>query len=349
MKIKKYIPLSVKRKMIEIMSNNDKYTSKYSKEDKKIVMALAADYGNLGDIAITYAQKEFLLKNFKEYKIIEVLINDTYTSMKSLKKIVGEEDIISVIGGGNFGNIYSDIEGIRQFFIKKFPKNKIVCFPQTIDFTNDTEGRKKFKKAIKIYGNHKNLVLFAREEKSYKIMKENFKNNKVYLVPDIVLSLNKQEPKENREKITICFRNDKENKMTNNEKEKLVEMLRKKYKNDVIMQDTHIGDVKINKEEREKYLEKIWTTFRKSKLVLTDRLHGMIFCAITGTPCIAFPNSNGKIEGTYNKWLKNISYIQLATKDNDLNIQIEKLLNIGNTNVVEKVEEYETLIQSIKN
>lgn len=37
--------------------------------------------------------------------------------------------------------------------------------------------------------------------------------------------------------------------------------------------------------------------FRECELVITDRIHGMIFAAITGTPCIAL--SNYKIKGTY--------------------------------------------------
>ena len=49
--------------------------------------------------------------------------------------------------------------------------------------------------------------------------------------------------------------------------------------------------------------------FRKSKLVVTDRLHGMLFAAITGTPCIALGNSSGKVKGVYD-WLTHLDYIQ---------------------------------------
>lgn len=49
--------------------------------------------------------------------------------------------------------------------------------------------------------------------------------------------------------------------------------------------------------------------FQKSKLVITDRLHGMVFCAISGTPCIAFSNYNHKVKGTYD-WIKDLDYIK---------------------------------------
>ena len=42
--------------------------------------------------------------------------------------------------------------------------------------------------------------------------------------------------------------------------------------------------------------------------MVTDRLHGMIFAALTKTPCIVVPNSNYKIKGIY-EWLKGLNYI----------------------------------------
>lgn len=352
MQIKKYIPMGIKQKIIQYKSNGNKYINEYKKDDEKIILALAANYGNLGDIAITYAQKNFLEKNFPNHKIIEIPIDKTYENMKSLQKIINTDDVITIIGGGNFGDIYLEIEKARQFFIKKFPKNKIVCFPQTIDFSKSEKGKKELKKAIKIYGRHKNLVLFARERKSYDIMKNNFKKNRVLLAPDIVLSLNKQLPKEERKYITLCFRNDKENKIDQKEKNKLIANLKEKYKGQVIEKDTHVGNIKIEQDDREKYLNDIWDTFRKSKIVLTDRLHGMIFSAITGTPCIAFQNSNGKIQQTYEAWLKDIPEIEMINEEFSSEGIEEKIHNeLEKNNVInynEKTVEYENLINEIE-
>ena len=57
----------------------------------------------------------------------------------------------------------------------------------------------------------------------------------------------------------------------------------------------------------------MWKNFSSSKIVITDRLHGLIFSKITSTPCIAIDNSNNKIRETYNAWLKgnkNIYFFQ---------------------------------------
>jgi len=351
MNFKKYIPDNIKSNIKYLLSDGTIYNNICKRDEKKIIIALAANYGNLGDVAITYAQRKFLKENFKDYLILEIPIDETYTNMKSLKEVVNKNDIITIIGGGNFGNLYYSIEKCRQYFIKSFPKNKIVCFPQTIDFSNDKKGKRELKKAIKLYGKHENLTLFAREKKSYNLMKKQFIKNKVFLVPDIVLALNEKEPIEKREYITLCFRKDKEEKISNNKKQHMIEVLKDKYKENLIEQDTHIGNKKININEREKVLQKIWTSFKKSKIVLTDRLHGMIFCAITGTPCIAFPNSNGKIQSTYETWLKNVPYIEMTDENfeiEDIDKKINKLIEQNICyNIIDRKNEYEALIKSI--
>ena len=46
----------------------------------------------------------------------------------------------------------------------------------------------------------------------------------------------------------------------------------------------------INKKVEEEKIEEMLKKYRKCQLVITDRLHGMIFAAITSTPCIALGN-----------------------------------------------------------
>ena len=55
--------------------------------------------------------------------------------------------------------------------------------------------------------------------------------------------------------------------------------------------------------------------FAASELVITDRLHGMIFAAVTETPCIVLNSRSHKIRGCY-EWLKKLGYIRFL---NDIN------------------------------
>jgi len=62
--------------------------------------------------------------------------------------------------------------------------------------------------------------------------------------------------------------------------------------------------------QREEIIKTKINELKKYKLVITDALHCMISCAISGTPCIALNNVNGKLEGIYNSWLKDLNYLK---------------------------------------
>lgn len=78
----------------------------------------------------------------------------------------------------------------------------------------------------------------------------------------------------------------------------------------VIHSDTYV-DCENKKYEREYLLEEKLNEFASSELVITDRMHGMVFAAITGTPCIALSNYNHKLKGEF-EWLEHLGYIKYA-------------------------------------
>ncbi|WP_158587443.1 polysaccharide pyruvyl transferase family protein [Neobacillus notoginsengisoli] len=301
------IPFKLKIMSKYFLSDKDFYPS-VAEEEEKIFVAIAADYGNLGDIAITYAQINYLKEQFPYHKIMAIYANDVYL-LKRIKSFIRSSDILTIIGGGNMGDAYQVLEDSRRYIIKLFPENKIISFPQSIDFKTV----KSLKKSIKVYSKHPNLHIFAREAKSYGIMKESFKNNHVYLVPDIVLSLKNMDSKALRDGIILCLRSDMEQKLTKQQKESLIESIKQKYAN-VNAYDTYIPN--LPKELGKQELTKLLDAFKKTKVVITDRLHGMIFCAITKTPCVVLPNSNHKIAGTYNEWLADLKFIVFTEETN---------------------------------
>lgn len=332
--IKKFIKLNILTKELKNVK----------KEDKKCFIFMAANYGNLGDIAITYAQRKFLEENLKGYKIIEVCLEDIYSYYKSIKNKIKNDDIITLIGGGNTGDLYIDFEERRRFLYKNFKNNKIISFPQSIYFSNTKSGRKELEKSKKVYNNN-NLVIFARESKSYELYKKYFSSN-IKLVPDIVLSL-KEKINVKREGITICLRNDKEKDMTNNLTEQILDFL-KSQKYNLRYADTHIGNVKINIKDREKILKEFLKKISSSKIVITDRLHGMIFCAITATPCIVLSNNNHKVLYTYKNWLKDLEYIHFIDKNADI-LSVKEILNdCLNSNKEYDVKNLETEFEPLR-
>lgn len=298
-------------------------------ESKKIYIFLAADYGNIGDVAITYAQKKFIESIARKYEVIEVQFKKNLRYISKLKNKIGKDDIITIVGGGNLTNRYDAIEEARRMVIKNFPNNIIISFPQTIEFTDDIEGQESLRRTKKIYSKHRNLHIFAREPRSYKFMKEIFDRNNVYLVPDIVMSLkNKVNLDIHRtNKIGICLRNDKEK----NIKIDVNKIIEKNYPRDRLEYiTTHIGDKNFTYEDREKHLFDLLKKIKEKKVFVTDRLHGMIFCYLTETPCIVFDNDNHKILESYKKWLKDCNYIKLLDEKDAISINehIKSMENI---------------------
>ena len=279
-----------------------------SNKGKKAFVFLAADYGNLGDVAITYAQKQFLSERLPNHEIIEVPISRTIDGIIAVRRVINKDDLITTVGGGNLGDLYDQIEYLRQLVVRYFPDNKVISFPQTFDFHVGSGKNNGLKKASATYNKHKNLTFVAREQKSYNLMAEHFVKNKVILTPDIVMYLNQIQDSVRRG-VVLCMRADGEKNLSQENEQSMLDLVKQSF-DTVTVYDTHIDKNHLTSGERELELEKIWKEFRGSELVITDRLHGMIFCYITQTPCIVFQNNNHKVKGCF-EWIRESSNIKL--------------------------------------
>lgn len=322
--IQRILPLSFRN----YVSNNEVYQyykgylthrSLYKSKSKAIFVVGSPEHDNLGDHAITFAQMNFLKQAFPEYTLIEIVANRLMHNLKCLEQYSTPDDIFVLQGGGNFGIEYFREEEVRRRIISKFPNNKIIVFPQTIFFGDTEQGRREFKKTQNLYNAHKDLTLVAREATSYEIMKEGFRNNDVLLTPDIVMSLDITDPPQARHGALLCIRADKES-IFKDEDKRIMREHSSKYYDSITFTDTCLTH-EVSIEDRDKELNTLWNQFKTSEVVITDRLHGMIFAAITSTPCIALGNYNYKVVGSY-EWIKHLGYVKFT---NDLN-RIPELL-----------------------
>lgn len=301
--------------------------------NRKVFVFLAADYGNLGDVAITYAQEKMLREKYPDYEIVDVPISKTLLLLRPIKKIATHDDIITITGGGNMGEMYGDIELLRLMVIQMFPKNKVIVFPQTTDYSGDNTYLLRLAKQI--YCCHQNLTMLAREQVSYNRMHELFPNVNVQLTPDVVMTLEERRETE-RKGVVFCLRNDKEKSFQSRKAEEFRKEASLRGIS-VIDYDTHIDKQHMSLSERKHELDKIWNIFSSAQLVVTDRLHGMIFAYITETPAIVFPNSNFKVEMCY-EWIKNCGNIyfckdELIDFQTALSVQVDSMLFKHNHNL----------------
>ena len=289
--------------------NTGKYTDR--KKDEKVVYILTEpEYGNLGDQAIALATVFFLKDNFPGYKIVEVSIDDTFRYLREILANSNKDDLFLLQGGGNMGNLYPDIEAARRFCIKHIKNRRIISMPTTVTYTDDERGRRDLARSKKIYSSNPNLILIAREKYSYDIMQKEYPSNKLFLLPDIVfyLSTRVRIGKEIRRNHMICLRREIESNLSREETNTLIHQFCQHYP------DAFICDTTVNRnvttELREYEIFSLLHEFQRAKVVLTDRMHGMIFCSITGTPCVIIKSYDNKILGSY-EWIKDQRFIAL--------------------------------------
>jgi len=276
--------------------------------NKKCIYFIATPiHGNLGDHAIVYAQYSLMEELGLQENVIEICRPCYEESKKKLQRLIKEDDLIVIDGGGNLGTLWPEEEEKMRDIVQRFPKNPIFIFPQTAYYENTAKGKEELQKSVEIYRHHPKLIIFCRDKISYDLVKTKFEGVRVYYTPDMVPFLGNVGQKAVRRGILLCFRNDLESicskEFKHRLKEKIVEL---GY--DMKTTSTVIHR-RVTKGQRKKQLFIKWKEFSSAKLVITDRLHGMIFCAITGTQCIVIDNISHKIRDGY-QWIKYLSYIE---------------------------------------
>lgn len=281
-------------------------TKKYG-DQKKVFVLLSTDYSNLGDHAMTYAQIRFLQKELPEHEVVEVLVGDTLKELPNIKASLGPEDVVTLKGGGNVGVEYFREELIRRKIATYFGDARIVMFPQTVFFPDTKFGNREFRRSMRIYGSNPNFYFFVRDRFSQELVLPYIEN--LYLTPDIVLSLGSICGSRKRESYAMtCLRSDVEGIWSDADKRRIVDCLTRRFPA-VIETDT-IKDYRILTADREDELNEIWSTIAKARIIVTDRLHGMIFAALAGTPCLVLDTYNYKVRGQY-QWLEPLNYIMM--------------------------------------
>ena len=281
---------------------------------KNIFLFLGADYGNLGDVAITYAQLRFLRERYSDYNVIEIPIGRTLSGIRSVRKVAKPDDIICLIGGGNTSDKYDDIEFFRQLVIWNFRKHRIIAFPQTFDFSDTFRGR--FCKVVAhfVYRRAKRLTFMAREANTMAVLQKDFADIDTVLMPDVVMTLDLRADKP-RKGALVCMRSDKEQSVSPAKRQELIGRLQAKY-GQVDVRDTETPGV--NETNRFEKLQELIEQFQTHEIVVTDRLHGMILSFVTGTPALALDNSNHKVSACY-EWIKDCGYIKMMQTLDDIN------------------------------
>lgn len=311
---------------------------------ERIIIMATPTHGNLGDQAIVFAEKKAIKMFCPSYSVIEIE-NGAYLKCKRLiKNFVRETDTIIIDGGGNLGTLWPWEDDKITDIISTFSQNKIVIFPQTVFYEASDASSKRIEKNNNVYVKAKDLTVLLRDEASFEFFVRTFPEIKAKLCPDIVLSLN-QRQNLNRNGVLLCLRADREKIIGENEVVAFKEYL-KAQGIEATDTDTVIKK-NVRPYNRKRELQKKWKEFSASALVVTDRLHAMIFSYITGTPCIAINNKSKKVEGAF-RFINKCNFIKMATDLTDVIKIIPTLPEAENCNSNEFVYPLNILEEVLK-
>lgn len=140
----------------------------------KAIIADAPHYENIGDSLIWRGTTDFLREN-------SVKLLRSYGAGYFPFPDPGKDVTIILTGGGNFGDLWRDLQEVRLEIIDRFPENRIVMLPQSVHY----QDKSLLEKDSELMGRHSDLHLFARDRASYSIMSAHFSRNHIHLAPDM--------------------------------------------------------------------------------------------------------------------------------------------------------------------
>lgn len=275
-------------------------------DHKRVFWLITPTHGNLGDQAIAKAERIMLEKN--KIRFLEITGDRMFDLMdKKMLRIFNGNPIL-MHGGGYLGTLWFNDEILVRNILKANPDSKILFFPNTLYFESDEKGQKELALSNKIYNAHKHTKFYAREKQSFQLF--NDMGVKVGLAPDIVMSLKEDRSSDKRSGCMMLLRSDCEKTRSEEMDRQIGESAKKIFGNNIKWSDT-VVPYRITIKRRNAELERFFNELRSSELIITDRLHGMIMAAITGTPCIVLNSKSPKVMGCY-EWIRDLDYIKIC-------------------------------------
>lgn len=318
---------SILKYLAEICFNLNMFREK-NKEKRKIYLFLTPQYLNYGDHAIAAAEKKYFCEKFPEFIIEEINYSFYQFWPRRAERRVKKDDIVVITGGGYAGDLWMENQKILEQCLKAFPNNKVILAPQTV-FFKENEETESFRIMQHLIAEHKELYIIAREENTFALLKNRLgmvPGKTLFLLSDFVLTLSLKESEEKREGIGLCFRDDEEKVVGPELEAGIRKHLEGNNENvySILMAKEH---VEIPVWLRDYFLKKKFQEFRTREVIITDRLHGMVFSAVTGTPCVALDNVSRKISGVYQN-MKSLSYIKVIDDSSQIIALTEQLKKI---------------------
>ena len=298
----------------------------------RIITLCVPRHGNRGDIAISLAQRKLLAENFPGHVLIELPGDLCAGYPRLITRNLNTNDVLLTNGGGYFGSLWRNEMLAELNILRHFPHNRIIVMPQTWYYSDDGRGRKELACDRRAFSQFTDLHVFARDRNSFDlIQREGLYPNarSIHHVPDMVCSMDFTDlVPEKRSGVLVCLRPDPEKVMDSQKQNEIVARLLR-GSGHVGFFSTNPANSPVKIRDWEAALAELLTRIAWAELVVTDRLHGMLFAAITGTPCVAFDNRTGKVSGVH-EWIAGCEYVQMCGGTDEFGGAVDRAMSAPN-------------------
>jgi exopolysaccharide biosynthesis predicted pyruvyltransferase EpsI len=235
---------------------------------------------------------------------------------------------IVISGGGNFGDLWSDLQIHREQVIRSASGRRVVQFPQSLNFRYAENVD-----AIRdVLSDHGDVTLTWRDEPSFAAACELFPDVKSILVPDVAFALGPQSATGQPEVPILCIsRKDYEGgelaalrlpdvKQADwSADPKLSSLMTRELVLTILQAEGMVGpgigirarmglcttDARITTRMARLQLS-------TAQVVVSDRLHASVMCTLMGKPHVIVDDRNAKISSFLNSWMAESELVTIA-------------------------------------
>jgi len=282
----------------------------------KLILVDPPFHANIGDSLILVGELDFLRRHYPRTALSYVEPR-SYSQRSDAE--IARADVILIHGGGNFGDLYPLHHNFRKRVIERFAEKPIVQLPQTLEFKDPEEVRH----TAQLIKRTRDFTLLVRDTKSLNFAQENF-DCPVKLVPDMGYAANPLARGEPLVDIVAHLRKDKEAVYDHDAFVSVIAASQRTHIVEDWPSDRHRwsvhADRKFGRLIRAQPALARWPglalreycarqrvmmgqrTLSRGRRVITDRLHGHIFCEMMGIKHCIFDSYGNKLRRFHQTW-----------------------------------------------
>ncbi len=260
------------------------------------------------------------------------------------------EGALLLQGGGNLGDLWPHYQDFREHVLARYPDRRVVVLSQSVMFRS----AERAERARRAFGEHPDLVVLVREQASLRRARELFPETDVRYCPDMALGVGPRErPVPAEVDVVALVRADGESTGS------LQEMARGRAQ---VVTDWHLrGADRLRwaaasapgalyrrvpdplRRTLQPALDRSFpvmarlnveaaaAALARGRVVVTDRLHAHVLCALMGIPHVVLDNSYGKVSAVVEDCTGRLSSVHLARTADEAATRLDDLLESART------------------